>query len=134
MGENIHGVLTKTWVKFSVSILYSHGDQIFVIDVQRLYGDSLGYNMMYKKFKSALKALLGEGDNETTDTDFGTTELVPLTDEELDAEDVIVSVKNNETLLDNEVDMSEKNKMFEDQILSFFSEGKTFEIKRKKVG
>merc|ERR1712178_343614 len=103
VGEYTWDVLTKTQVKFSVSILYSQEDKIFVIDVQRLYGDSLGYNMMYKKFKSALKALLG--DNETTDTDFGTTELVPLTDEELDAEDVIVSVKNNETLLDNEVDM-----------------------------
>jgi serine/threonine protein kinase len=105
VGEYTWDVLTKLQVKFSVCILYSQEDKIFVIDVQRLYGDSLGYNMMYKKFKSALKALLGEGDDETTDTDFGTTELVPLTDEELDAEDVIVSVKNNETLLDNEVDM-----------------------------
>merc|ERR1712146_769706 len=79
-----------------------------------------------QKVQVCFKGTSWRGRNETTDTDFGTTELVPLTDEELDAEDVIVSVKNNETLLDNEVDMMWKNKMVEELILSFCSEGKTF--------
>jgi len=61
--------------------------------------------MIYKGFKSSLKALFGEGEDEATTTNFGMKQLVPLTDEELDAEDVIVSVKNNETLLDSEIDM-----------------------------
>ena len=98
-------VLTKSQIQFTVSILYSQEDKIFVIDVQRQYGDSLGYNMIYKGFKSSLKALFGEGEDEATTTNFGMKQLVPLTDEELDAEDVIVSVKNNETLLDSEIDM-----------------------------
>jgi len=98
-------VITKSQIEFTVSILYSQEDKIFVIDVQRSYGDSLGFNIIYKKFKSSLKSVFGESDDEGTSTDFGMKQLVPLTDEELDEEDVIVSVKDNETLLDSEIDM-----------------------------
>lgn len=110
-GEYTWKVITKSEVRLMVSILFSPTDELFVIDVQRVFGDSFTFNMIYKGFKTTLLSeMFKDGVNDENDeindnSNFGMKQLVPPTDEELDAEDITVSGNNDESFLGNEIDM-----------------------------